>query len=168
MNLAKQSLAQELPRIERAQDELGFSSSESVLNILKLILGGSELSDLLAIIARLVESQGKGTLCTIRLPHADGKHLYCAAAPDSAGLYTALGLEKTVRATAGYPSPRRKARPMPVSVGDLPEVCQPETRPVRCYRWGDLPWPRVILTLLLVTNEGFGCFGLPGAVPGTK
>ena len=68
MNLAMQSLAQELPRIERAQDELGFFSSESVLNILKLILAGTELSDILAIIARLVESQGDGTLCTIWLP----------------------------------------------------------------------------------------------------
>jgi hypothetical protein len=68
MNLATQSLPQDLPRIERARDELGFFSSESVLNILKLILAGTELPDILAIIARLVESQGDGTLCTIWLP----------------------------------------------------------------------------------------------------
>jgi formate hydrogenlyase transcriptional activator len=92
MNLAMQSLAQELPRIERAQDELGFFSSESVLNILKLILAGSELYDVLAIIARLVESQGNGALCTIWLPHADGKHLYCAAAPSLPGFAASLGL----------------------------------------------------------------------------
>src|SRR5580692_10570762 len=64
-----------------AQNESGFFSSESVLNILKLILDGSELPELLTIIARLVESQGDNTLCTIWLPDAGGKHLYCAAAP---------------------------------------------------------------------------------------
>src|SRR6516165_2475347 len=92
MNLATQSLAQELPRIERAQDELDFFSNESVLNILKLILAGSELSDVLAIIARLVESQGNGALCTIWLPHADGKNLYCAAAPSLPGFAASSGL----------------------------------------------------------------------------
>jgi formate hydrogenlyase transcriptional activator len=90
MNLATQSLEQELPRIE--QDELGFFSNESVLDILKLILAGSELSDVLAIIARLVESQGNGALCTIWLPHADGKHLYCAAAPSLPGFAASSGL----------------------------------------------------------------------------
>jgi len=92
MNIAMQSFVQELPRIAQTQDELGFFSSESVLNILKLILAGSELSDVLAIIARLVESQGNGTLCTIWLPHADGKHLYCAAAPSLPGFAATLGL----------------------------------------------------------------------------
>jgi hypothetical protein len=47
MNLATQSLPQDLPRVERARDELGFFSSESVLNILKLILAGTELPDIL-------------------------------------------------------------------------------------------------------------------------
>jgi len=75
MNLATPSLAQDLSRIERARDELGFFSNEPVLNILKLILAGSELSDVLATIARLVESQANGALCTIWLPHADGKNL---------------------------------------------------------------------------------------------
>jgi hypothetical protein len=92
MNLATQSLHQDLPRIERARDDLGFFSSESVLNILKLILAGTELPDILAIIARLVESQGDGTLCTIWLPHADGKHLYCAAAPSLPGFAASPGL----------------------------------------------------------------------------
>ena len=43
-----QSLAQDIPRVES-----GFFSSESVLNILKLILAGSELSEVLTIIARI-------------------------------------------------------------------------------------------------------------------
>ncbi len=85
MKSATQSSEQDLPTVERAQNESGFFSSESVLNILKLILAGSELSEVLAIIAGLVESQGNGTLCTIWLPDADGKHVYCAAAPSLPG-----------------------------------------------------------------------------------
>ncbi len=85
MNSATQSPAQDLPKLKRAQNELGFFSSESVLNILKLILAGSELSEVLTVIARLVESQGDGTLCTIWLPDADGKHLHCATAPSLSG-----------------------------------------------------------------------------------
>src|SRR3984885_9836079 len=77
--------AQDLPNVERAPNELGLFSSESVLNTLELILAGSELSEVLTIIAGLVESQGNGTLCTIWLPDADGKHVYCAAAPSLPG-----------------------------------------------------------------------------------
>jgi formate hydrogenlyase transcriptional activator len=65
--------------------------SEAVLNILKLILAGSPLSDVLAIIARLVESHGDGTLCTIWLPNEDGKQLVCAAAPSIPGFITDVG-----------------------------------------------------------------------------
>ena len=69
----------------------GLLSSESVLNILRLILAGAPLSELLAIIARLVESQGNGTFCTIWLPHEDGKQLYCAAAPSLPGFISGAG-----------------------------------------------------------------------------
>jgi formate hydrogenlyase transcriptional activator len=55
--------------------------NETVLSILRLILAGSPLSEVLTAIARLVESQGVGTLCTIWLPDEDGKQLACAAAP---------------------------------------------------------------------------------------
>src|ERR1700691_6214486 len=85
MKSATQSTAHELPKVGRAQNESGFFSSESVLDILKLIIAGSELSEVLAIIARLVESQGDGTLCTIWLPEVDGKHLHCAAARSPVG-----------------------------------------------------------------------------------
>jgi formate hydrogenlyase transcriptional activator len=91
MKLATQSRAQELPIADAALSEPGFFSSESVLNILKLILAGAELPEALAIIARLVESQGNGTLCTIWLPDADGKHLYCAAAPGIPGFAASVG-----------------------------------------------------------------------------
>jgi formate hydrogenlyase transcriptional activator len=66
-------------------------SSESVLNILRLILAGAPLAEVLTIIAQLVESQGDGTLCTIWLPHEDGKQLYCAVAPSLPGFIAHVG-----------------------------------------------------------------------------
>jgi len=68
MKSASQSPDQDLSNVERARNELGLFSSESLLNILKLILDGSELSEVLTIIARLVESLGNGMFCTIWLP----------------------------------------------------------------------------------------------------
>jgi formate hydrogenlyase transcriptional activator len=91
MKSATQSPAPDLPKLEQAQHESGLFSSESVLNILNLILAGSELSEVLTIVARLVESQGNGTLCTIWLPDAEGKHVYCAAAPSLSGFAANAG-----------------------------------------------------------------------------
>ncbi len=91
MKSATQSPAQDVSEVKRPQNEAGFFSSESVLNILKLILSGSELSEVLTIIAKLVESQGNGTLCTIWLPDVDGKHLCCAAAPSLSGVAVNVG-----------------------------------------------------------------------------
>jgi formate hydrogenlyase transcriptional activator len=91
MKSPTQSPAPDLPKLERAQNEGAFFSSESVLTILKLILAGSELSEVLTIIAGLVESQGNGTLCTIWLPDADGKYVYCAAAPGLPGFAANAG-----------------------------------------------------------------------------
>src|SRR4051812_39536290 len=72
---------QALSRIESAQNESGLFSSDSVLNILKLIFAGAPLSEVLTIIARLVEAQGKGMLCAIWLLEKDGRHFRFAAAP---------------------------------------------------------------------------------------
>jgi formate hydrogenlyase transcriptional activator len=91
MKSAMHALLPGLGGLERAQNELGIFSSESVLNILKLILAGSELSAVLTIIAELVESQGNGALCTIWLPDADGRHLHCAAAPSLPGFAANVG-----------------------------------------------------------------------------
>src|SRR6201996_8995588 len=91
MKSATQTSARHLPKIEAPRTESGFFSSESVLKILKLILAGSELSEVLAIIAELVESRGNGTLCTIWLPDIEGKHLYCAAAPSLPGFAANVG-----------------------------------------------------------------------------
>src|SRR6267154_3280549 len=88
---ATQSPAQILSGVERAQNESGLFSSESVLSILKLIFSGSPLAEVLTIIARLVESQSEGMLCTIWLPDEDGKYLHCAAAPSLPGFSAQVG-----------------------------------------------------------------------------
>src|SRR5580700_1009413 len=85
------SPAQDLPKVERAQNESGGFSNESVHNILKLILDGSGLSEVLTVIARLVESPGNGMFCTIWLPDAGGKQLYCAVAPSLSGFPAHVG-----------------------------------------------------------------------------
>ncbi|HEX4030717.1 MAG TPA: sigma 54-interacting transcriptional regulator [Terracidiphilus sp.] len=76
---------------EDTQNDSGLLSSDRVLDLLQLILAGSPLSEVLAIIARLVESRGDGTLCTIWLPDDDGKQLYCAAAPSLQGFIAQVG-----------------------------------------------------------------------------
>jgi formate hydrogenlyase transcriptional activator len=75
----------------RSQKESVLFSSESVLNILKLILAGSPLPEVLAVIAQLVESQAQGLSCTIWLPDEDGSYLHCAAAPSLPGFSAHVG-----------------------------------------------------------------------------
>jgi formate hydrogenlyase transcriptional activator len=91
MKPAKSSLARDLPKVDGARNESGFLHAESVLDIPKLILAGSELPEVLTVIARLVESQGKGLFCTIWLPEEDGTYLYCAAAPSLPGFSEQVG-----------------------------------------------------------------------------
>ena len=69
----------------------GLLSSQSVLNILRLILAGAPLAYVLTIIAQLVESRNDGTLCTIWLPTDDGRQLYCVAAPSLPGFVDVAG-----------------------------------------------------------------------------
>jgi len=103
--------------VEPARGGSEFFSSEAVRDILRLILAGSELSDLLTHIARLVESQGEGTLCTIWLPDADGKHLYCAAAPSLPGFAAASG--RTLIGPKGASCGTAVYRREPVYVADI-------------------------------------------------
>lgn len=111
-----QSEAEDRLKAEPEMDGLGFSS-DSVLKILNLILEGSELPDVLAIIARLVESHGDGALCTIWLPHADGRHLYCAAAPGLPGFAASSGL--TLISPQGASCGTAVYRREPVYVADI-------------------------------------------------
>ena len=90
MKPATQSLVADRP--EQMPDQPGYFSSETVLGILKLILAGSELSEVLSVIARLVESKGNGMLlCTVWLPDASGKQLYCVAAPSLPHFAASMG-----------------------------------------------------------------------------
>ncbi len=69
----------------------GLFSTESVLNLEKLIFAGSPLSEVLTNIAQLVEAQAEGMCCTIWLPDEDGKELHCAAAPSIPGFSARVG-----------------------------------------------------------------------------
>src|SRR5579871_636139 len=77
--------------IEQTHDGAGLFSGEAVLNILKLILDGSPLSEVMTIITRLVESQAKNMFCTVWLPDQDGKHLHCIVAPSLPGFSAHVG-----------------------------------------------------------------------------
>lgn len=78
-------------RVEEPKDGLGLLTTESVLHLLKLILAGCPVSEILTMIARLVESRGDGTLCTIWLPDEDARTLACAAAPGLPGFAARVG-----------------------------------------------------------------------------
>ena len=81
----------EAPSLHRPEEESGLFSIESVVNLEKLIFAGSPLSEVLAEIARLVEDEGGGILCTIWLPDEEGDYLYCAAAPSLPGFSNHVG-----------------------------------------------------------------------------
>jgi formate hydrogenlyase transcriptional activator len=91
MERAIQFPAKILSRDAPSEHELGLFSTESVLNLQKLIFAGSPLPEVLANIAQLVESQAEGMSCTIWLPDEDGKALYCAAAPSLPGFSAQVG-----------------------------------------------------------------------------
>ena len=131
-----------------AQNASSLLSSESVLHILRLILAGAPLADVLTIIARLVESRGDGTLCTIWLPHADGKQLYCAAAPSLPGFISGAG-SMTIGPKGGSCGTAVYRRE-PVYVSDV------LTDPVwEHYRYRLLPFGiRAVWSRPLFTSEG--------------
>src|SRR6202167_6347741 len=91
MERAAQPTGEVLSLSATAKGQSGLFSTESVLNLQKLIFAGSPLSEVLANIARLVESQAEGMSCTIWLPDEDGKELHCAAAPGLPGFIAQVG-----------------------------------------------------------------------------
>jgi PAS domain S-box-containing protein len=64
-------------------------SGGGILDSLKLILAGAGLSDVLATVARLIEAQRPGMLCSIFLLELDGLRLRYAAAPNRPEAYRA-------------------------------------------------------------------------------
>jgi formate hydrogenlyase transcriptional activator len=97
--------------------EEGLFSTESVLNLEKLIFAGSPLTEVLATIARLVESQTEGMFCTIWLAAEDGKKLYCAAAPSLPGFIAHVG--HTIIGPKGASCGTAVYRREPVFVSDI-------------------------------------------------
>ncbi|HTZ60310.1 MAG TPA: sigma 54-interacting transcriptional regulator [Acidobacteriaceae bacterium] len=130
------------------QSEPGLLSSESVLNLLRLILDGAPLDVVLAIIAQLVESQREGVLCTIWLPDEDGKQLYCAAAPSLPGFIAHVG-SMTIGPQGGSCGTAVYRRE-PVYAADI------QTDPIwDQYRHLLLPYGiRAVWSRPLFTNEG--------------
>jgi formate hydrogenlyase transcriptional activator len=78
-------------RAKDALNELFLFSSGAMLDVSRLILDGSPLPDVLAVVARLAESRGNDAQCSIWLPERDGKQVYCAAAPSMPGLSEQVG-----------------------------------------------------------------------------
>src|ERR1700728_1725385 len=99
------------------EHELGLFSTESVLNLQKLIFAGSPLFEVLANIAQLVESQAEGMFCTIWLPGEDGKELHCAAAPSLPGFIDHVG--RTAVCAQGASCGTAVFRKEPVYVTDI-------------------------------------------------
>jgi formate hydrogenlyase transcriptional activator len=91
MERAIQFPAKVLSLDARSEHKLGLFSTEAVLNLQKLIFAGSPLSEVLANIAQLVESQAENMSCTIWLPDEDLKELRCAAAPSLPGFIAHVG-----------------------------------------------------------------------------
>jgi formate hydrogenlyase transcriptional activator len=91
MTSTMQPHADHVLSMEDAQNDSGLLSGERLLDILRLILAGSPLSEVLTTIVRLVESRDDGTLCTIWLPDEDGRQLYCAVAPSLPGFIAHVG-----------------------------------------------------------------------------
>jgi formate hydrogenlyase transcriptional activator len=106
-----------LPSVGQAQRESALFSSKRVLDILKLILAGSPLSEVLTIIGQLVESQGEGTVCTIWLPDEVGKKLHCVAAPSLPGFAAHVG--PTIVGPKGASCGTAAYRREPVYVTDI-------------------------------------------------
>jgi formate hydrogenlyase transcriptional activator len=91
MERATQFPAKVLSREKPPEHKAGLFSTESVLNLQKLIFAGSPLSEVLTDIAQLVEAQAEDMYCTIWLPDEDGKELHCVAAPSIPGFSARVG-----------------------------------------------------------------------------
>src|SRR3984885_6713786 len=93
-------------------------SGKGVLDALKMMLAGAPLNEVLASVARLIEAQSDGMLCSIFLVGKDGLHLQYGAAPSLPESYRAatdgmaIGPEDGSCGTAVY-------RRQPVCVADI-------------------------------------------------
>jgi len=91
METGIQSPARVPSKVEGARNQSSLSSSESVLNLQKLIFAGCPLSEVLTNIALLVEEKAEDMSCTVWLPDEDGNELYCPVAPSLPGFSAQVG-----------------------------------------------------------------------------
>jgi formate hydrogenlyase transcriptional activator len=91
MNQATECRTEHSSGVEGLENASAQFSTDSVLHLLKLILAGAPLPEVLTVVAQLVESHGNGASCTIWLPEEDGRKLYCAAAPSLYGFSAHVG-----------------------------------------------------------------------------
>jgi len=156
MATVRESLSRIRPRVEPIENEAGLFSGESVLSILKLILAGSPLAEVLTIIAQLVESQGEGLFCTIWLPEEGANYLYCAVAPSLPGFCDHVGRTKVCAkgASCGTAVYRRE----PVYVTDILTEPSWDDYRDRMSRYGI----RSVWSRPLFTRDGkiLGTFGM--------
>jgi formate hydrogenlyase transcriptional activator len=117
IDMVTQFPARVVPGPEPVGSGSSLLSSESVLKILKLILAGSPLPEVLAIIARLVESQGEEMFCTVWLPDENGRSLQCAVAPSLPGFAAHMG--RTAVCSKGASCGTAVYRKEPVYVTDI-------------------------------------------------
>ncbi len=161
MERALQFPAKVIPRRRSPEHESGLFSTESVLNLQKLIFAGSPLPEVLTNIAQLVEAQAEGMSCTIWLPDEDGKELHCAAAPSLPGFSANVG--RTVVCAKGASCGTAVYRREPVYVTDI------LTDPLwDDYRHLFLPYRiRSVWSRPLFTNEGkaLGTFAILSREP---
>jgi formate hydrogenlyase transcriptional activator len=135
-------------RLSLASPNRCAMESEAVLDILRLILSGSPMPEVLSIIAQLVESQSEGALCTIWLPDEDGKYLHCVAAPSLPGFSTQIG--PTLIGPKGASCGTAVYRKEPVYVTDIIEDSLWDD-----YRDSMAPFGiRSVWSRPLFTNEG--------------
>jgi len=67
----------------------GGLASETILEILRMILAGTSLKDVLTSVARVVEAQREGMLCSVSLLDPDRIHMRAIAAPTLPSSYVA-------------------------------------------------------------------------------
>jgi formate hydrogenlyase transcriptional activator len=91
MASTQKALVESLVSATHQVDKSRLFSSDAVLDLLQLIFEGAPLPEVLTVIARIVESAGDGTFCTIWLPTETGTKLHCVAAPSLPGFIERAG-----------------------------------------------------------------------------
>src|SRR5262249_57127869 len=96
----------------------GGLASETILEILRMILAGASLKEVLTTVARVVESQREGMLCSVWLLDPDRIHMRAIAAPSLPETYI-RAIDGFVVGPAGGSCGAAVTRHEPVFVTDV-------------------------------------------------